>query len=128
MQKKDLIFSKNTSGDEPSGKDLLHPVLLAEYKKRDKSAISTAMNQIKNYLVSAVTFLSKFGITDQPIFGLVVHGMLAAITMAWKTHPLHPRFSNLKVGDFLYFISDSTESEEAKVQMSFWADAKKSPK
>jgi hypothetical protein len=42
-------------------------------------------------------------------------------------HPLHPRFPNLKVGYFLHFVSDSTESDEAKVQMSFWADTKKSP-
>jgi len=31
------------------------------------------------------------------------------------------------VGYFLRFVLDSTESEEAKVQMSFWADAKKFP-
>ncbi|KAG1836825.1 hypothetical protein DFJ58DRAFT_817505 [Suillus subalutaceus] len=40
--------------------------------------------QMKSYLVSAVTFLSKFGIIDQPVFGLVVNGALGAITMAWK--------------------------------------------
>ncbi|KAG1717263.1 hypothetical protein EDB19DRAFT_2048173 [Suillus lakei] len=54
--------------------DLLLPVLLAEYKKRDESAISTAMNQMRIYLVSALTFLSELGITDQPVFGLVVNG------------------------------------------------------
>ncbi|KAG1814311.1 uncharacterized protein BJ212DRAFT_1588349 [Suillus subaureus] len=83
-QKKATILSQDTSYDEPSGQDLLLPVLLAEYKKRDESAISTAMNQMKTYLVSAVTFLSEFGITDQPVFGLVVNGALGAITMAWK--------------------------------------------
>ncbi|KAG2361898.1 hypothetical protein BDR07DRAFT_1461189 [Suillus spraguei] len=67
-------------------KDLLLPVLLAKYKKRDESAISTSMNQMKTYLVSAVTFLSELGITDQPIFGLVVDGTLGAVTMAWKTN------------------------------------------
>ncbi|KAG2031346.1 hypothetical protein BDR03DRAFT_1016226 [Suillus americanus] len=41
------------------------------------------------------------------------------------SHPLHPRFQNLKEGHFLRFVSDSTESEEAKVQMSFLADAEK---
>jgi hypothetical protein len=84
MQNKETILSKDTSCDEPSAKDLLLPVLLAEYKKRDDSAISTAMNQMKTYLVSAVTFLSEFGITDQPVFGLVVDGTLGTITMAWK--------------------------------------------
>ncbi|KAG2031345.1 hypothetical protein BDR03DRAFT_116281 [Suillus americanus] len=83
-QKKEPIPSKDTSCEEPSAQDLLLPVLLAEYKKRDESAISTAMNQMKTYLVSAVTFLSEFGITDQPVFGLVVNGPLGAITMAWK--------------------------------------------
>ncbi|KAG1808038.1 uncharacterized protein BJ212DRAFT_1485318 [Suillus subaureus] len=83
---KETILPKNISCDEPSRRDLLLPVLLAEYKKRDESAISTAMNQMKTYLVSAVTFLSELGITDQPVFGLVVNGMLGAITMAWKAN------------------------------------------
>jgi hypothetical protein len=38
------------------------------------------------YQVSAVTFLSILGITDQPVFGLVVNGTLGTITMAWKTN------------------------------------------
>ncbi|KAG1723266.1 hypothetical protein EDB19DRAFT_2029127 [Suillus lakei] len=84
-QKKEAILSK-TSGDEPGGKDLLLPVLLAEYKKRDESAISTAMNQMRIYLVSALTFLSELGITDQPVFGLVVNGARGALTMGWKTN------------------------------------------
>ncbi|KAG2031074.1 hypothetical protein BDR03DRAFT_986662 [Suillus americanus] len=83
---KETILPKNKSCDEPSGKDLLLPVLLAEYQKRDESAISTAMNQMKTYLVSAVTFLSELDITDQPVFGLVVNGPLGAITMAWRTN------------------------------------------
>ncbi|KAG2338815.1 Metallo-dependent hydrolase [Suillus weaverae] len=41
------------------------------------------------------------------------------------SYPLHPRFQNLKEGYFLRFVSDSTESEEAKAQMSFWANAEK---
>ncbi|KAG2358645.1 hypothetical protein BDR07DRAFT_1417213 [Suillus spraguei] len=80
------LLSKDTPCDEPSRQDLLLPVLLAEYKKRDESAISTSMNQIKTYLVSAVTFLSEVGITDQPVFGLVVNGTLGAVTMAWMTN------------------------------------------
>jgi hypothetical protein len=80
-QEKDTMPSKNASTD-----DLLLPVLLAEYKKRDATAISTAMDQMRMYQVSAVTFLSILGITDQPIFGLVVNGTLGAITMAWKTN------------------------------------------
>ncbi|KAG2345373.1 hypothetical protein BDR05DRAFT_998507 [Suillus weaverae] len=78
--------SKSILCDKPSGKDLLLPVLLAEYKKRGESAISTAMNQMKTHLVSAVTFLSELGITEQPVFGLVVNDTLGAITMAWKTN------------------------------------------
>ncbi|KAG1746976.1 hypothetical protein EDB19DRAFT_336664 [Suillus lakei] len=85
-REKEGILSKKTSGDEPSGKDLLLPVLLAEYKKRDESAISTAMNQMRIYLVSALTFLSELGITDQPVFGLVVNGARGALTMGWKTN------------------------------------------
>ncbi|KAG1753086.1 hypothetical protein EDD22DRAFT_827972 [Suillus occidentalis] len=38
------------------------------------------------YQVSAVTFLSTLGITDQPVFRLVVNGTVGAITMAWKTN------------------------------------------
>ncbi|KAG1723271.1 Metallo-dependent hydrolase [Suillus lakei] len=41
------------------------------------------------------------------------------------SHPLYTRFQNLKEGYFQNFISNSTESEEAKMQMSFWADAEK---
>jgi adenosine deaminase len=41
------------------------------------------------------------------------------------SHPLHSRFQNFKEGYFLRFVSDSTESEEAKAQMSFQADAEK---
>ncbi|KAG2129723.1 uncharacterized protein EDB93DRAFT_1234411 [Suillus bovinus] len=85
-QRKAAILSNDASFDGASRQDLLLPVLLAEYKKRDESAISTAMNQTKTYLVSAVTFLSELGITDQPVFGLVVNGSLGAITMAWKTN------------------------------------------
>ncbi|KIK37733.1 hypothetical protein CY34DRAFT_444009 [Suillus luteus UH-Slu-Lm8-n1] len=80
-QEKEKMPSKNTSDT-----DILLPVLLAEYKKKDTSAISTAMNQMRMYQVSAVTFLSALGITDQPVFGLVVNGTLGAITMAWKTN------------------------------------------
>ncbi|KAG2351058.1 hypothetical protein BDR07DRAFT_1447015 [Suillus spraguei] len=36
------------------------------------------MNQMKTYLVSSVTFLSKLGIVDKPVFGL--------ISMAWMTN------------------------------------------
>lgn len=58
-----------TSCDEPGRQDLLPPVPLAQYKKRDHSTISTAMNQTRTYLVSAVIILSELGITDQPVFG-----------------------------------------------------------
>ncbi|KAG2358643.1 hypothetical protein BDR07DRAFT_1379277 [Suillus spraguei] len=72
--------------NEPNQQDLLLPVLLAEYKKKDESAISTATNQMRTYQVSAVTFLSELGLTDKPVFGLVVNGTLGAVTMAWKTN------------------------------------------
>ncbi|KAG1831272.1 hypothetical protein EV424DRAFT_1372572 [Suillus variegatus] len=78
------ITDMDIYSDEPRKQDLFLPVLLAEYKKRDQSSISTAVNQTKTYLVSAVTFLSELGITDHPVFGLVVNGALGAITMAWK--------------------------------------------
>jgi hypothetical protein len=43
------------------------------------------MNQMKIYQVSAVTFLSALGITDQPVCGLIVDDTFGAIT-AWKTN------------------------------------------
>ncbi|KAG2756650.1 hypothetical protein P692DRAFT_20868302 [Suillus brevipes Sb2] len=79
-QEKETMPSKNISTDE-----LLLPVLVAEHKKMGASGISTAMNEMRIYQVSAVTFLSTLGITGQPVFGLVVNGTLGAITMAWKT-------------------------------------------
>ncbi|KAG2366672.1 hypothetical protein BDR07DRAFT_1479897 [Suillus spraguei] len=80
------ILSRDAPCDEPSQQNLLLPVLLAEYKKKDESAISTSMNQMKTYLVSAVTFLSKLGIIDKPVFGLIANGTLGAVTMAWMTN------------------------------------------
>ncbi|KAG2358618.1 hypothetical protein BDR07DRAFT_1611785 [Suillus spraguei] len=85
-QTQEAILSKDAPCDEPSQQNLLLPVLLAEYKKKDKSAISTSMNQMKTYLVSSVTFLSKLGIVDKPVFGLIVNGTLGAVTMAWMTN------------------------------------------
>ncbi|KAG2358622.1 hypothetical protein BDR07DRAFT_1611788 [Suillus spraguei] len=85
-QTQEAILSKDAPCDEPSQQNLLLPVLLAEYKKKDESAISTSMNQMKTYLVSAVTFLSKLGIIDKPVFGLIVNGTLGAVTMAWMTN------------------------------------------
>ncbi|KAG2358626.1 hypothetical protein BDR07DRAFT_263557 [Suillus spraguei] len=82
-QTQEAIPSRDAPCDEPSQQNLLLPVLLAEYKKKDESAISTSMNQMKTYLVSAVTFLSKLGIVDKPVFGLIVNGTLGAVTMAW---------------------------------------------
>jgi hypothetical protein len=85
--KSNKMPSKNTSADEPiRGADILLPVLVAEYKKMGALGVSTAMNQTRIYQVSAVTFLSTLGITDKPVFGLVVTGTLGAITMAWKTN------------------------------------------
>ncbi|OJA12721.1 hypothetical protein AZE42_02880, partial [Rhizopogon vesiculosus] len=51
---------------DASGQDLLLPVLLAEYKKKDQSTIAKAMNQMRTYLVSAVRFLAALDITEQP--------------------------------------------------------------
>jgi hypothetical protein len=79
-QKNNTMPSKKTSGT-----DIQIPVLVAEYKKTSTSGISTAVNQMRIYQVSAVTFLSALGITGQPVFGLIVNGTLGAITMAWKT-------------------------------------------
>lgn len=77
-----------------SGQDLLLPVLLSEYKKKDQSTIKKAMNQMRTYVVSAIRFLHALGIADQPVFGLVVNGSIGAVTMAWEknkvcTPPLH---------------------------------------
>ena len=74
---------ENTLSDA-SEQDLLLPVLLIEYKKKNESTIGKAMNQMKTYLVSSVHFLDALGITDQPVFGLVVNGRLGAVTMAWR--------------------------------------------
>lgn len=85
MQKKETTSSKDSSCDEPSETDLPLPVLLADYKERHASVISTSMNQMKIYQVSAVTFLSALGITNQPVCGLIVNDTFGAIT-AWKTN------------------------------------------
>jgi hypothetical protein len=69
---------------DASEQDLLLPVLLIEYKKKNESTIGKAMNQMKTYLVSSIHFLDALGITDQPVFGLVVNGRLGAVTMAWR--------------------------------------------
>ncbi|OJA11657.1 hypothetical protein AZE42_08379 [Rhizopogon vesiculosus] len=76
--------SQENALPEASGQDLLLPVLLSEYKKKDESTIAKAMNQMRTYLVSALHFLDALSITEQPIFGLVVNGRLGAVTMAWK--------------------------------------------
>ncbi|KAG1741780.1 uncharacterized protein EDB91DRAFT_1279845 [Suillus paluster] len=76
------VFSGQMSWPEP--RDLLLPVLLSEYKKNDTSMILQATNQMRTYLVSAITFLSALGITNEPVFGLVVNGPRGAVTMAWK--------------------------------------------
>ncbi|KAG0696443.1 hypothetical protein DFH29DRAFT_879354 [Suillus ampliporus] len=78
------ILPEQTSFPDPSKQDLLLPVLLSEYKRNDKSTISKATNQMRTYLVSAITFLSALGITNTPVFGLVVNGTRGAVTMAWK--------------------------------------------
>ncbi|KAG1786713.1 Metallo-dependent hydrolase [Suillus plorans] len=52
-------------------------------------------------------------------------GPLSEFGLRDPLHPLHSKFQDLKEGYFLRFVSDSTESEEAKVQMSFRADAEK---
>ncbi|KAG2353151.1 hypothetical protein BDR07DRAFT_1310575 [Suillus spraguei] len=41
---------------------------------------------MKTSLVSSVTFLSKLGIVDKPVFGLIVNVTLGAVTMAWMTN------------------------------------------
>ncbi|OJA16885.1 hypothetical protein AZE42_08501 [Rhizopogon vesiculosus] len=69
---------------DASGQDLLLPVLLAEYKKKDQSTIAKAMNQMRTYLVSALRFLAALDITEQPVFGLVVNGRLGAVAVAWQ--------------------------------------------
>lgn len=67
-----------------SAHDLLLPVLLCEYKKKDQSTVTKAMNKMKSYLVSALRFLAALEITEQPVFGLVVNGRLGGVTMAWQ--------------------------------------------
>jgi hypothetical protein len=75
---------------EAGGQDLLLPVLLSEYKKKDESTITKAMNQMRTYLISALQFLDALGIPEQPVFGLVVNGSLGAVTMAWQRNGVHP--------------------------------------
>jgi hypothetical protein len=76
--------SEDNTLSDASKQDLLLPVLLIEYKKKNESTIGKAMNQMKTYLVSSIHFLDALGITDQPVFGLVVNGRLGAVTMAWR--------------------------------------------
>jgi len=77
-------LSEENALPEASAQDLLLPVLLSKYKKKDASTIAQAMNQMRTYLVSALSFLDALGITEQPVFGLVVNGRLGAVTMGWK--------------------------------------------
>ncbi|KAG2351954.1 hypothetical protein BDR07DRAFT_1499783 [Suillus spraguei] len=69
-QTQEAILSMDAPCDEPKG----------------QVRNSTSMNQMKTYLVSSVTFLSKLGIVDKPVFGLIVNGTLGAVTMAWMTN------------------------------------------
>jgi len=69
---------------QPSRKDLLLPVLVSEYKKRDELTIAKAMNQMRTYLVSSLRFLAALGLTEEPVFGLIVNGTRGAVTMAWQ--------------------------------------------
>ena len=69
---------------QPSKKDLLLPVLVSEYKKRDELTIAKAMNQMRTYLVSSLRFLAALGLTEEPVFGLIVNGTHGAVTMAWQ--------------------------------------------
>ncbi|KAH7905544.1 hypothetical protein BJ138DRAFT_1228738 [Hygrophoropsis aurantiaca] len=73
--------------DNDSGiydKDLLLPVLVAEYKKQDERTLSQALNQCRTYCVSSLKFLATLEITDQPVFGLVVNGTVGTILMSWQ--------------------------------------------
>lgn len=82
--------SEDKSFPQASGQDLLLPVMLTEYKKKDTSTIGKAMNQMKTYLVSALRFLDALSITEQPVFGLIVNGRLGAVTMAWQKNEVRP--------------------------------------
>ncbi|KAF9236662.1 hypothetical protein BU15DRAFT_49781 [Melanogaster broomeanus] len=75
------------SEDETPGafnQDLLLPLLVAEYKRKDDANVFKAMNQCRVYLVSALSFLKALGVDDQPVFGLVVSGARGALVMAWQ--------------------------------------------
>ncbi|KAH7923387.1 hypothetical protein BV22DRAFT_1093049 [Leucogyrophana mollusca] len=74
-------------GRRPQGKhdqDLLLPVLVAEYKKKSASTVFQSMNQTRIYCVSSLKFLEAIGITNQPIFGLVVSGTKGVLWLAWS--------------------------------------------
>jgi len=89
-------LSEENALPEANAQDLLLPVLLSEYKKKDASTIAQAMNQMGTYLVSALSFLDALGVTEQPVFGLVVNGRLGAVTMGWKKHDAcAPFFHNI---------------------------------
>jgi hypothetical protein len=68
---------------DASERDLLLPVLLSQYKKKDDT-IEKSMNRMRISLVSALRFLAALSITEQPVFGLVVNGRLGAVIMAWQ--------------------------------------------
>ncbi|KAG2092644.1 uncharacterized protein F5147DRAFT_337336 [Suillus discolor] len=102
-------MNMKTSCDEPGRQDLLLPVLFAQYKKRDHPTISTAMIQTRISLVSAATILSELGITNQPVFGLVVDGTLDIVMMARKANDqIHAMDHNVR----LYDIRDPLQALE----------------
>ncbi|KAH7923386.1 hypothetical protein BV22DRAFT_1093046 [Leucogyrophana mollusca] len=64
--------------------DLLLPVLVAEYKKKSASSVFQSMNQTRIYCVSSLKFLEAIGVTNQPVFGLVVCGTQGVLWLAWS--------------------------------------------
>ncbi|KAH9933541.1 hypothetical protein B0H21DRAFT_813624 [Amylocystis lapponica] len=62
--------------------DLLLPVLLVEYKKKDTDGFQAA-NQHRLYSCSAVRFVQAVGITDFPVFSLITRGSVGLLFMTW---------------------------------------------
>ncbi|TFY64082.1 hypothetical protein EVG20_g6064 [Dentipellis fragilis] len=59
------------------------PIFIREYETLISAPRDSAENQGRLDLVAVVKFLGVLGITDFPIFGLVIEGTMGAVTCAW---------------------------------------------
>ncbi|KJA22136.1 hypothetical protein HYPSUDRAFT_215946 [Hypholoma sublateritium FD-334 SS-4] len=65
--------------------ELFCPLLFCEYKRSDYDDVHTAFHQCQMDCVSGIESLRALGITDFPIYGMVMTGSRASIMMGWHS-------------------------------------------